>query len=52
MASGDVTVIGPFKCGDKTAIDTALTAAIVASTDTVVSWVGAGNLVWFAVVET
>ena len=51
MASGDVTVIGPFKCDDKTSIDTALTAALTAATDTVTSWTS-GNLVWFATVET
>jgi len=50
MGAKDVTVIGPFRCDDKTGIDAGLTAALAGADDTVISWTS-GNLVWFACIE-
>ena len=49
MAAGDITVLGPYNCNDKTVIDAALTGQVVVA-DNIVSWV-AGNQVWFAIVK-
>ena len=49
MAAVDITILGPYNCNDSTAIDTALTGAVVVA-DKIVSWVAA-NQVWFAIVK-
>lgn len=49
MGAGDITVLGPYNCDDTSAIDTALTGAVVVADD-IVSWVAA-NQVWFAIVK-
>ena len=49
MAAGDITVLGPYYCDDKTAIDTALTSAVVVADD-VITWTYL-NQVWFAIVK-
>lgn len=49
MAAGDITVLGPYNVADKTAIDTALTGAVVVADD-LTSWT-AKNQVWFAIVK-
>lgn len=49
MAAGDITVLGPYPAGDKAAIDTALTGAVVVA-DEITSWV-VGNAVYFAIVK-
>ena len=49
MAAGDITVLGPYNCDDKSGIDTVLTGQVVVA-DEIVSWV-AGNQVWFAIVK-
>jgi hypothetical protein len=49
MAAGDITVLGPYNCDDKTGIDTALTGAVVVA-DKIVSYVAA-NQVWFVIVK-
>lgn len=49
MAAGDITVLGPYLVGDKTAIDTALTGQVVVADD-FTSWVWDGQ-VWFAIVK-
>ena len=51
MAAGDITVLGPYDVGDTSAIDTALTGAVVVADDVVV-WTGAnGQQVYFAIVK-
>ena len=50
MAAGDITVLGPYKATDRTAIDTALDA-VVGATDDVVSWSCGANQVMFMVIE-
>ena len=50
MAAGDITILGPFKATDKTAIDTALDA-VVGGTDDVVSWPCGLNQVMFMKIE-
>ena len=50
MAAGDITVLGPYKATDRTAIDTALDA-VVGATDDVVSWPSGVNQVMFMVIE-
>lgn len=49
MAAGDITILGPFTVGDSTAIDTALTGAVVVADD-FTSWSDSGQ-VWFAIVK-
>lgn len=49
MAAGDITVLGPYSVGDTSAIDTALTGAVVVADD-ITSWTWAGQ-VWFAIVK-
>lgn len=49
MAAGDITILGPYNVADSSAIDTALTGAVVVADD-IVSWT-AGNQVWFAIVK-
>lgn len=51
MAAGDITILGPFAVGDTTAIDTALTGAVVVA-DNFTSWTSANGLqVYFAIVK-
>jgi len=49
MAAGDITMLGPFDVDDATAIDTALTGAVVVADD-FTSWVYQ-NQVYFAIVK-
>ncbi|NHZ84307.1 MAG: hypothetical protein GWP19_00310 [Planctomycetia bacterium] len=49
MAAGDITMLGPFDVDDATAIDTALTGAVVVA-DTFTSWVY-NNQVYFSIVK-
>jgi hypothetical protein len=49
MAAGDITILGPYSVGDNTAIDTALTGAVVVA-DLITSWVS-NKQVWFAIVK-
>ena len=49
MGAGDITVLGPYNCNDKTAIDTALTGAVVVA-DEITSY-AANNQVWFVIVK-
>jgi len=49
MAAGDITVLGPYAVGDKTAIDTALTGQVVVADD-IVAWVS-DKQVFFAIVK-
>lgn len=50
MAAGDITILGPFQVGDKTAIDTALTGQVVVA-DKIVSWNANLDYVYFAIVK-
>lgn len=50
MAAGDITVLGPYKATDRTAIDTAVDA-VVGATDDVISWTSGANEVMFMVIE-
>jgi hypothetical protein len=51
MAAGDITVLGPYRVGDNSAIDTALTGAVVVA-DQIVAWTGSnGQQVYFAIVK-
>jgi hypothetical protein len=51
MTAGDITVLGPFDIGDKTAIDTGLTGQVVVADD-FTSWTSANGLqVYFAIVK-
>jgi len=50
MAAGDITVLGPFVATDRTAIDTALTGAVVVADD-IVSWPCGSNQVMFAIIK-
>lgn len=49
MAAGDITILGPYAVGDDSAIDTALTGAVVVADD-FTSWVS-DRQVWFAIVK-
>ena len=49
MAAGDITVLGPYDCDDKSAIDTALTGQVVVEDD-IVSYVSEMQ-VWFVIVK-
>lgn len=49
MAAGDITVLGPYAVGDNTAIDTALSGAVVVA-DKIVTYV-CEKQVWFVIVK-
>ena len=49
MGAGDITMLGPFDVDDASAIDTALTGAVIV-TDIFTSWVHL-NKVYFAIVK-
>jgi len=49
MAAGDITILGPYSVGANSAIDTALTGAVVVA-DQITSWTANGQ-VWFAIVK-
>lgn len=49
MAAGDITVLGPYNVDDTSAIDTALTGAVVVADD-FTSWTYL-NKVYFAIVK-
>ena len=49
MAAGDITTLGGYDVDDSTAIDTALTGAVVVA-DIFTSWVH-NNQVYFAIVK-
>jgi len=49
MGAGDITILGGYDVDDSTAIDTALTGAVVVA-DIFTSWVH-NNQVYFAIVK-
>ena len=49
MAAGDITVLGPYNCDDKTAIDTALTGQVIVADD-ITNYVSE-HQVWFVIVK-
>ena len=49
MAAGDITVLGPYNCHEKSTIDAALTGAVVVA-DKIVSYVSEKQ-VWFVIVK-
>lgn len=51
MAAGDITILGPYRAGDTSAIDTGLTGQVVVA-DKIVSWSASnGQQVYFAIVK-
>jgi hypothetical protein len=49
MAAGDITILGPYAVGDKTAIDTGLTGQVVVADDIVAYPVGLDQVMFVVV---